>query len=77
MNNDNLICISDVKINSELTVKEKFEQFKKQGIEKDNKYYFKSSDNKRTIICNFGETVRKVNVTEEILLNIAECSLTI
>ncbi len=77
MKNDNLICINDVKINNELTVKERIEQFKNQGIEKDDKYYFKSSDSKRIIICNFGETVRTVNVMEEILLNIAECNLTI
>ncbi len=73
--NNNLTSIKKIEIDDSLTVDEKLHDFKNQGLKINDKYYFKSHDGKRIITCNFSNTYRKVNVTEEILLNILENSL--
>ncbi len=75
MIDNNLTSIEKIKIDNSLTLNQRIESLKEQGLEVDNKYHFKSDDNKRKIICVFGNTFREVSVVEEVLLNIAENSL--
>ncbi len=70
-----LTSIEKIKIDSSLPLEKRIVSLKSQGMELDNKYYFQSEDNKRKIICVFGNACREVNVVEEVLLNIAENSL--